>query len=91
MGIVIYDSFTGVDGTLLENHAPEVGGRWGRLLSGTLKIQSNALVWNAGSVPLYRNNTPMLGPEYDISCSVQAAADNAFAQFTLYGRFGGND
>jgi len=85
MGIVIYDSFTDVDGTLLQNHTPEIGGRWQSLLGG-IKIQSNAAVWNNG-VGYYQNLTPMLGPEYDISFSIDAVTDNTTAQFHVYGRF----
>ena len=85
MGIVIYDSFTDVDGTLLQNHTPEIGGRWQSLLGG-IKVQSNAAVWNNG-VGYYQNLTPMLGPEYDISFSIDAVTDNTTAQFHVYGRF----
>ena len=87
MGIVIYDSFTDVDGTLLENHVPEVGGKWRKVSTGTAKIASNMAVWNAGIVAVYDILTPMLGPEYDISCAVDAIADDSAATFHLYGRF----
>lgn len=78
------DTFTDTNGTLLEDHDPELGGTWEKLgfaITGTpgsdLLITSNELVSNgsvgttASQSPTHRNDVDPGGDEYDIECTMQ--------------------
>lgn len=66
MAIVISDTFTDVNGTLLQNHLPEVGLAWERDGGTTnLEIQSDRLVGPASppGTPRYHNLVPDIGDQ----------------------------
>ena len=81
MGIILNDTFTDTDGTILHNHTPEVGG-WTPDVSVTVYpyIQSNQLILadSAGTIenPLYKVNN---------STALSAYFKCAMVQFGLYG------
>ena len=87
MGILIQDSFTDVDGTLLENHISDIGGQWAAGGSGII-LGNRAMA------------TAITGPSVEVTHTKQASVFDTYAQgrpfsgsdgmyFYLYINYGG--
>ena len=64
MGVLVQDSFTDSNGTLLQNHTPEVGSAWAKISGIDATIQSNKLSIGGGTHALYYNDITILADVY---------------------------
>ena len=73
MQTLVRDTFTAADGTVLENHAPDVGGLWAKVL-GTVSatITSNTLRRASNAAPSFYVNTAARPRDFDMSCVASA-------------------
>jgi hypothetical protein len=84
--VFVSDTFTDTDGTLLEDHTPEVGSAWiKRAGTGTSGIQSNVLqpvLWTS-----HTNGAVPGSNEYDINCDFTPDTSTNNVNFWVYGYY----
>jgi hypothetical protein len=66
MTVFVSDTFTDTNGTLLEDHTPEVGGAWVKRSSGSVKVNNNQIEGVFG-LGYYTNAAVPGGAGYDIT------------------------
>lgn len=86
--IPLHDTFTGGNGTLLENHVPESGGTWIRHASSTdsAEIDTNRVRGSVGVGPaLYSASYNPPSADYQVQAVIYCASNTGSVMFT--GRF----
>ena len=76
MAVIVQDLFTAINGTLLENHVPDIGGVWTKISGTSISINTNAL----NNIPqvisgAYRNNTLVIG-DFTINVNISTSIYN---------------
>lgn len=87
--VTFTDTFTGTDGTLLENHTADTGQTWTQVV-GTMKIISNAAGDNTdvNSIPIYTVDIADLGDDYTVSANIYAyGATTTFSNMMIGARY----
>lgn len=87
MGTIVHDMFTDVDGTLLQNHISNVGGRW--TISGAPEIQGNKVVKGVGGFGDGIHRIALPGPEYNVQAILQTPTDSG-SSWSFFVRFIGS-
>lgn len=82
MGILIKDTFTGINGTVLSNHIPDTGPQWSTITAGDAVLDNNQLKLGVGSsggtyIPAVPDNG------YDSYIQTQVVRDNTGYAFWL--------
>jgi len=84
----VTDTFTGTNGTLLENHTGEAGATWTNIASGQSDIQGNQLSHVAAvSIPAeYLASGVPTSAEYDVQAEIVVVDDTKVAAAGVLGR-----
>jgi hypothetical protein len=69
---LVQDTFSDTNGTLLENHTPDIGGRWTNISTGNASIQSNTLFPSSGAASRFYVNASLPAADYEMSFTVSA-------------------
>ena len=81
MAILIQDSFTDTNGTLVEDHTPEIGGAWNKVTGISATIQSNEVDVGGSENPLYINS---ISDVADVYSQIKKTQNDGFL---LIGRY----
>ena len=87
----VRDTFTGTTGTLLESHAPNIGGAWTRVQGNGLLLQNGQLTPDKSvGNDVYLNAAVPPAAEYVVGITASFIAINSDNYVELYGRITGN-